>query len=50
MSVSDYVQAIKSRALELNGTTVVVELSSGKTLTGTLAYTLTTDVGGSRRC
>ncbi|MFB6828123.1 hypothetical protein [Streptomyces hydrogenans] len=46
VNVHDYVQAIKSRALELNGTTVVVELSGGKTLTGTLAYAVTTDVGG----
>ncbi|MFE4305983.1 hypothetical protein ACFRR6_07990 [Streptomyces sp. NPDC056891] len=46
MNLSDYVQAIKNRAVELNGTTVVVELSSGKTLTGTLAYALATDVGG----
>ncbi|MFH9726252.1 hypothetical protein ACH4M4_25315 [Streptomyces sp. NPDC017254] len=49
MNVDDYVQAIKSRALELHGTTVSVELSGGKTLVGTLAYTITTDVGGYQR-
>ncbi|MFI6897586.1 hypothetical protein ACIBM4_26080 [Streptomyces sp. NPDC050256] len=36
----EYTQAIKNRAIELNGTAVVVELLSGKALTGTLSYAL----------
>ncbi|WP_435238581.1 hypothetical protein [Streptomyces sp. YPW6] len=40
MLFDEYTQAIMSRALELDGTAVVVELTSGKTLTGTLSYAL----------
>ncbi|MFE1363173.1 hypothetical protein ACFW84_02875 [Streptomyces anulatus] len=36
----EYAQAMKNRAIELNGTAVVVELMSGKALTGTLSYAL----------
>ncbi|MEU0159870.1 hypothetical protein ABZ154_13745 [Streptomyces sp. NPDC006261] len=35
-----YAQPIKDRAIELNGTAVVVELTSGKALTGTLSYVM----------
>ncbi|MYV64568.1 hypothetical protein GT043_01020 [Streptomyces sp. SID2131] len=49
VNVHDYVQAIKSRAVQLHGTTVSVELSSGKALVGTLAYAVTTDAGGYTR-
>ncbi|MEU2093639.1 hypothetical protein ABZ741_39250 [Streptomyces globisporus] len=40
MMFDEYTQAIKNRAVELNGTAVVVELTSGKALTGTLSYAL----------
>ncbi|AVH95865.1 hypothetical protein C5L38_12915 [Streptomyces sp. WAC00288] len=46
VDTADYVSAIKRRAIELNGTTVSVELSGGKTLVGTLAYVVATDAGG----
>ncbi|MGW5367826.1 hypothetical protein ACWER6_20760 [Streptomyces sp. NPDC004009] len=36
--MSDYTQAIKDRALALNGTAVVVNLVGGQSLSGTLAY------------
>ncbi|MET7369222.1 hypothetical protein ABZS61_25865 [Streptomyces sp. NPDC005566] len=36
----EYTQAIKNCAIELNGTAFVVELLSGKALTGTLSYAL----------
>ncbi|MFJ6466845.1 hypothetical protein ACIQM0_38560 [Streptomyces sp. NPDC091387] len=36
----EYTQALKNRCIELNGTAVVVELTGGQTLTGTLAYAL----------
>lgn len=36
----EYTQVIKNRAIELNGTAVVVELIGGQTLTGTLSYAL----------
>ncbi|MFB7235995.1 hypothetical protein ACFCXK_14575 [Streptomyces sp. NPDC056269] len=49
VNVNDYVQAIKTRAVELHGTTVSVELSGGKTLVGTLAYAIATDAGGYQR-
>ncbi|MFF1919699.1 hypothetical protein ACFVW8_03870 [Streptomyces sp. NPDC058221] len=36
----EYTQPMKNRAIELSGTAVVVELLSGKALTGTLSYAL----------
>ncbi|MFB7258841.1 hypothetical protein [Streptomyces nojiriensis] len=42
---SSSVQAIKTRAIELHGTTVVVNLIGGQSLTGTLAYALDTHGG-----
>ncbi|MFF5537875.1 hypothetical protein ACFY71_36355 [Streptomyces cinerochromogenes] len=39
--MSDYTQAIKNQAVAMNGQTVVVNLSGGQSLTGTLAYTTT---------
>ncbi|MGW4754274.1 hypothetical protein [Streptomyces chartreusis] len=36
-------QAIKDRALALNGTAVVVSLVGGQTVTGTLAYATTAE-------
>ncbi|MFE2012312.1 hypothetical protein [Streptomyces sp. NPDC059491] len=47
--MNDYVHAVKSRAVELHGTTVSVELSGGKTLVGTLAYAVVTGAGGLQR-
>ncbi|OMI41561.1 hypothetical protein [Streptomyces sparsogenes] len=38
MNTSDAVQAIKNRALALNGQSAVVNLVGGQTLTGTLTY------------
>ncbi|MFI2258793.1 hypothetical protein [Streptomyces tubercidicus] len=43
---TEYTQVIKNRALELNGQSVVVNLSGGQTLTGTLAYATTTGLWG----
>ncbi|MEU8678170.1 hypothetical protein [Streptomyces sp. NPDC048560] len=42
----EYTQAIKNRAIELSGSAVVVELTSGKALTGTLTYVMGTHFGG----
>ncbi|MFE6128844.1 hypothetical protein ACFQ6Q_11315 [Streptomyces sp. NPDC056437] len=42
-------QIIKSRAVELHGTTVVVNLVGGSTLTGTLAYQTISGAHGSVR-
>ncbi|MGW2304797.1 hypothetical protein [Streptomyces sp. NPDC001809] len=39
-------QIIKSRAAELHGTTVTVNLAGGTTLTGTLAYQTGTGASG----
>lgn len=36
--MNDYVQAIKTQAVAMNGQTVVVNLIGGQSLTGTLAY------------
>ncbi|WP_327322264.1 hypothetical protein OG735_07040 [Streptomyces sp. NBC_01210] len=39
-------QEIKNRAVELNGTTVVVSLVGGQSVTGTLAYATVAKYGG----
>ncbi|MFE2549011.1 hypothetical protein ACFXGI_10755 [Streptomyces sp. NPDC059355] len=38
--ITEYVQSIKNTALALHGTTVVVNLIGGQSLTGTLAYVM----------
>lgn len=43
---TEYIQAIKSRALALNGQTVAVNLTGGQTLTGTLTYATTVGLWG----
>ncbi|WP_394435758.1 hypothetical protein [Streptomyces sp. SGAir0957] len=42
----DYTQAMKTRALALNGQSAVVNLVGGQSLTGTLAYATTTGLWG----
>ncbi|MEV6132716.1 hypothetical protein AB0M05_39045 [Streptomyces violaceusniger] len=45
--MTDAVQAMKNRAVAMNGQSVAVNLSGGQTLTGTLTYaTITGSWGG----
>ncbi|MFE5124152.1 hypothetical protein [Streptomyces sp. NPDC056669] len=45
--MTDAVQAMKYRAIALNGQSVAVNLSGGQVLTGTLSYATVTGLWGS---